>query len=1651
VYFTRYVTQAKIRDIGTFLRESQFIVFLRLGALRSQLSATAEQALELRMEMLSSPVVDCDKTEAKWGAIREVFEHLGRLIEGLEDDRPFFVAFESEHLRDPGAPLIPCRIAYVEQVYERDTAILDVDEACLAAFGEIYAWILSTERQASKNASRQAIVDLLDLLIMRVNPAAGEIGVNESSGSQGISPPDLLLQVHLTSAPGGASLTYVLHSTAAGFHFETIPGPVLKKDPEAFAASLFEQIERLHQGYDVDGGLLLEEEAEQELVSLGQSLYRELFPREMREAYRRFRGVHTVQITSDEPAIPWELIKPYDDEREPVIDDDFFCMRFQLTRWRNGRTPVSAFSVRKLACVGSDELPNAAEERDLLTTLAASHPGIENASPRAARYKEVEKLLEKGGCDLLHFIGHGDFSPERANEAKIVLEDRPFRARNLTGGIQTRLKKDRPLVFLNACRVGRQAWSLTGFGGWVEAWVRTCECGAFLGPQWAVSDSQAYELAKVFYHELEHGRTLGEAVLEARHEVRKNDPGQPTWLAFAVYGHPNARVSFGESVQQEIARSETREEVRAPSSAVWTGPYMPEGPPADFVERPELIEPVITALVDRDAISTVGLAAAFRGAGGYGKTTLARAVCHDPRIRRVFPDGILWVTLGERPENLIGSVEDLIYTLSRERPGFSSLDAAAAALADLLEPLRALIVIDDVWSATHLRPFLRGGPRCARLVTTRDRTVLPAAASVVQVDAMQNEEALRLLAGGLPVEQRPALERLAGRLGHWPLLLRLVNGVLRDRCGHGQNLAGALLAVGAALDRHGLTAFDVADPEDRNRAVASTLAVSLDQLRPEARELFLDLAIFPEDVDAPFSALEKLWEDLAPIDVEALCIRLHQLSLLSKADLIQRCIRLHDVIRAFLHRQRLPELPAVHRRFLAAGRRGIAGVWRDLPPEETYLWRYLSYHLEAAGFAEELATTVQDLAFLVARVAFGDPHGAEGDIVRAERLDPDNRTLRALHAAFANAKHLLIPCQSLTEIVATFLSRLTAVSELRDLVAAAAKCLPSPRLRARFPFPDSSDPALLRTLASFGGQVNACCISADGSWLVTACSDGSVTLWDILLGSEVWAVQEPADVPVDGGDLPVRDSYAALSADGSTLLAADAEGTVRVWDIVTRVELCCLDVGGRVVSAALSFDGRWGVCRSKSGMLRAFETPSGRIVLDAAVNSSPQGGCSLSAEGRLLLATLDKKLCLWDLKEAKLLRTWPAHDHYSTCCALSSDGTRTLSASDDGMALFFDAATGSELQRFKHGSEIYGCALSVHGDLAVTVGDEGAMLWDIDTGAKLRSLVGHVGCGFSCAVNADGRLVATGGGDQTVKLWRDPLIERGSAPPFLANLRRGATDASGNLLAAVVDDAALEIWDLRTGEQISCIQHPSAVMGCVLTPGADLAISVASDGGARIWDLKTGECAVLLEKGPPLTGCALSPRGDRFVAAEDGGNGYYIRVWDVRQRKEIRCLLHGPSMRNRCRFSADGRFLLLASRECTVRMWDLSLNSGPQVVARHEDDVDGCAISTDGQLIASASRDRTVRLWDLAGKPLLVLEDTHPVLDCAFQPGGKLLVSLSSDIGVGSTLKVWDTETGLPIAGLRVDRELETCEWLPRGDVLFATGRFGSYLLDWQP
>ena len=367
--------------------------------------------------------------------------------------------------------------------------------------------------------------------------------------------PDLELRVRIRKNVAGPRLLYELQSDRddLGLFHKEIVGPNLESSPGEFQARLISEIEGLSKGFDGDD-LLLRDEIEGRLADIGRRLYDQLFPTELRQAYLRVRGeVRTLQIVSDEPWIPWELVKPFD-KSDPLkpIDDDFLGLRFELTRWLANSAPAAReIRVDRLAALnagavpGSVPLPSAADEEDLVRRLGAGRTGVEDVTPGRATVPELERLLAEARVKLLHVTAHGKLDSDDPDAARIYMVDRrTFRADRLLGPLTARVPENRPLVFFNACRVSQQGYSLTGLGGWAQAWIG-CGCGAFVGPQWTVRDKPAFEFARAFYQALEDGSTFGQAARAARRHVRDADPGSPLWLAPVVYAHPNGRLVWG--------------------------------------------------------------------------------------------------------------------------------------------------------------------------------------------------------------------------------------------------------------------------------------------------------------------------------------------------------------------------------------------------------------------------------------------------------------------------------------------------------------------------------------------------------------------------------------------------------------------------------------------------------------------------------------------------------------------------------------------------------------------------------------------------------------------------------------------------------------------------------------------------------------------------------------------------------------------------------------------------------------------------------------------------------------------------------------------------------------------------------------------------
>ena len=388
-----------------------------------------------------------------------------------------------------------------------------------------------------------------------------EAPAQEVSGAVGFSgpsakPPDLDLRVTVTPRDGGIALGYTLHSPsgAAPHHYQTFSEVTLPgyASAQAFQSRLRDTLETLQAGADVGGAKLTPAQIEDRLAAIGHEMWESLFPPELRRALvGSWRRIRTLQITTDEPWIPWEMVRPYDASDPDRVIDEFFCEHFQLTRWLAGDGGgAGEITVRRLACVEAGVVPNTAllrhapEERQQLLDLAARH-GVAVCCPVPPTLAAVEALLDDGDFGLWHFVGHGSVDPATPNEAPLALPDGKLRPTAIHGARQERIRRARPLMFLSVCRVGGGGWALVGLGGWAAKLVGQARCGAFVAPQWAVDDALAGAFAQAFYDGIEAGQTIGEAAGSARRHVRELEPADPTWLAYAIYAQPNAWVVFG--------------------------------------------------------------------------------------------------------------------------------------------------------------------------------------------------------------------------------------------------------------------------------------------------------------------------------------------------------------------------------------------------------------------------------------------------------------------------------------------------------------------------------------------------------------------------------------------------------------------------------------------------------------------------------------------------------------------------------------------------------------------------------------------------------------------------------------------------------------------------------------------------------------------------------------------------------------------------------------------------------------------------------------------------------------------------------------------------------------------------------------------------
>jgi WD40 repeat protein len=572
-----------------------------------------------------------------------------------------------------------------------------------------------------------------------------------------------------------------------------------------------------------------------------------------------------------------------------------------------------------------------------------------------------------------------------------------------------------------------------------------------------------------------------------------------------------------------------------------------------------------------------------------------------------------------------------------------------------------------------------------------------------------------------------------------------------------------------------------------------------------------------------------------------------------------------------------------------------------------------------------------------------------------------------------------------------------------QLAAAAYAISPTPQ--ARSSLLDATDTASVARIEDTAGIAAWVSVSPDHQLLVAAGADGSLRLWDIAVPGH--PVPVAALLKSDGQD-PVY--TAAFSPDGTVIAAAGADRVIRRWKI-----------SGDAAAPAVT----------------ALGTPlSGPASTIYSITFSPNGQllAAGSADGTVWLWKAGR---LWNLADparpqpAGKALTVPGATRHVNSVAFSADSAELAAGTSDGLVMVWKVSGSAAPVPFSHlpltgpKAAVSGVAFSPGGlTLAASSLDHDIYLWTLHpnrkggTAAAGGTLAGAGNGANTLAFSPDGTSLAAGTSDASVLVWN------------LAIRAVTATIAQPQPVTSVAWDGADRIAAADADGTIALASLPSPVLVTGNSP-ANVAYSpdgtVIAVGGTsvQLWSAaaRTVLAAHALPAGVNVNATSYSRSGVIAVALSDGTvallNGRTLaplgRPFPV---------ISGAGAAESVAFSPSGTEVAAGAADGSVRLFDVSDPAHPVLAATGHgsgSSVYTVAFAPDGATIAAASADDVVRLWSvpagagtgsltLAGTPLGAMASY--AIGLAFSPDSKILAVGSADKAV----HLWDVaDTARPV------------------------------------
>jgi WD40 repeat protein len=380
--------------------------------------------------------------------------------------------------------------------------------------------------------------------------------------------------------------------------------------------------------------------------------------------------------------------------------------------------------------------------------------------------------------------------------------------------------------------------------------------------------------------------------------------------------------------------------------------------------------------------------------------------------------------------------------------------------------------------------------------------------------------------------------------------------------------------------------------------------------------------------------------------------------------------------------------------------------------------------------------------------------------------------------------------------------------------------------------------------------------------------------------------------PGGGFGIAGRSNTVAFSRDGKILAEATAGNTIRLWKVDTGKEIIPASSGhhGGVSRLAVSSDGKVLTTFASDQTIRQWDMATGKELRRTKV---PTNGVAFSGDGKLAAWSSVAKVTLWDVPQAKEIRTIDlpgqvakkiAFVGLNVAPALSADGKWLAVRGRDEVLRVFDTTSGKELRalverddaapdptggfipirlgRSAMGFSADGAAFAATNSNAAFLGGGGGpgrmagagnslRFWNLTLGRNPRLFGTDKKTILDLAVTPDGQNVVTANGDQTISVWetltgKECLQiklqsdgEKPLLPPGIMTQRSAfalAISADGRTLVSGID-RQIHLFDLRSGKELGRFKgHQGTVVSLAFAPDNQTLVSGSADTTALVWD-----------------------------------------------------------------------------------------------------------------------------------------------------------------------------------------------------------------------